>query len=206
MAYNCHEGPLLTQSDDELRKKRIAVKQRRLLKSQIVEAWVHSIETDYRAKRIASERSLQASFWSVLNQIFEKNRRVFIEPTLFVHGRPIIPDLVICNSRSVIAVIELKYSPRAGPRYKKDIGNLALIAEHRSNVALSDARFRRVNSSEKVYPLANHVLFVWAGVHAKVRKLPTHLYSNGHTFLDGCFMELHAETTKTSPPAVTVRP
>lgn len=181
------------------------MKQRRLIKSQIIDAWKHSIDIDYQPRRITSEPALQASLWRHLNNQLQENRRVFTEPTLSVDGRKIIPDLVVCNSRSVIAVIELKYLPRGRPRYAKDIQNLALLAEHREKVVMSDARFRGVGHRVKAYPFARHILFVWAGVHARAKALPTNLYSDGHPLLDGCFMELHAETAKEGPPTVFYR-
>ena len=92
------------------------MKQRALLKSQIIEAWHQCINNDYRLQRINSERSLQAAFWSQLNSIFSENRRMFIEPGLVFENdgenNKLIPDLVICNKKEVIGIIELKYLPR----------------------------------------------------------------------------------------------
>jgi len=96
------------------------MKQRSLIKSQIIRAWTESIEDDYCSQRINSERSLQASFWAHLNNMLPKNRRLFIEP-VGASLIKLIPDIVVCNTRAVISVIELKYLPRAQPKHSQDI-------------------------------------------------------------------------------------
>jgi hypothetical protein len=66
------------------------------------------------------------------NQILPANRLMFIEPRIVIAtggGQVVVlPNIVICNSRQVIGVIELKYAPRARPRYNKDIAALAALA------------------------------------------------------------------------------
>ena len=181
------------------------MKQRKQLRSQIINAWADSIFDDYHAKRINSERALQASLWAALVRQLNDNRRIFIEPSFMVSQRKITPDLVICNSRSVIAVIELKYQPRGTAKYAKDIRNLGLLARHRDEAKMSDARFRGLDDRVKSYPLASHVLFVWAGVHTKPRSFPDQLFSDGHPALNACFLELHAETTKGRAPEIYIR-
>jgi hypothetical protein len=93
------------------------MKHRSFIRSRIISAWRQCIEDDYCNQRINSERSLQASFWSHINASLPKTRRLFIEPSLTIRGRSgvkrIIPDIVICNTREVISVVELKYLPRA---------------------------------------------------------------------------------------------
>src|SRR5690606_9892641 len=78
---------------------------RELLRSQITEAWSRCLAEDYAAQRINSERSLQASLWSRLNEILPRSsRRMFIEPGLSIIGaaRQLrYPDIVICNTREV---------------------------------------------------------------------------------------------------------
>ena len=188
--------------------------QRWLLKSQIIQAWNDCIKNDYSAQRINSERSLQASFWSYLNDILSINRRMFIEPcmTIKTNGRTgkIFPDLVICSTRDVIGVIELKYLPRATPNYKKDIKSLSTIAKHREHITISNERFRGRAVDEKIYGLSKSILFVWAGVHAGGNSITSNqiyesLYSTGYKELEGCFIELHAETNKNSAPRIYKR-
>lgn len=189
------------------------MRQRSILQSQIIKAWKQCITRDYRTQRINSERSLQASFWSRLNSILSKNRRMFIEPGLMIstNGETTrcFPDLVICNTKEVIGVIELKYQPRGKPYYKKDIDSLSRIARHRKRITISNQRFRGRPNDETIYSLSKHILFVWAGVHANTNEFDKDLaplYSTGYRGLKDCFIELHAETDSNSSPKIYYRP
>jgi hypothetical protein len=185
------------------------MKQRALLKSQIIKAWNKSMKRDYFNQRINSERSLQASFWSHLNQLLKGNRRLFIEPTMSIkiknNKKRIIPDIVVCSAKQVISVIELKYMPRAQPKYQKDIKSLVLIAKNRNKISIANERFRGTEKDGTRYSLSKNILFVWAGVHAKEKLEINQSYSAGHESLDGCYLELHAETKTNSKPKVFQR-
>lgn len=187
---------------------------RRTLRKQIESAWAAAIESDYCSQRINSERSLQASFWSQLNQLLPPvRRRLFIEPSIgiSIEGRPriIYPDFVICNRREVIAVVELKYQPRAKPSFHKDIETLRTIAEQRSGLQLVHRRFRGLDFENTAYPCATSMLFVWAGIHAvqsasySSRDIP--LFADQHPSLANSYLQLHAETHLDKPPAVFAR-
>jgi hypothetical protein len=182
------------------------MKQRALIKSQIIQAWNESIESDYCNQRINSERSLQASFWSRLNCILSKNRRLFIEPTITITTdsgiKKLTPDIVVCNTKEVIAVIELKYSPRAQPKFQKDIESLCSIARNREQIIISNERFLGIEKDGNKYALSNNVLLVWAGVHAKEMPEANELYSSTHKILNDCYLQLHAVTEKNSAPTV----
>ena len=176
---------------------------RSLLKSQIREAWRQSIANDYAAQRINSERSLQASLWSNLNTLLApKTRRMFIEPCMSTPGldRQLrYPDLVICNSRKVIGIIELKYQPRAQPRWRKDIDTFHFLATHRNVISISNSRFLGIAVDARTYPLARDVLFVWAGVQAPCElKLSEYVDST----LAPYFMSLHAQTQHSGAPTL----
>jgi hypothetical protein len=106
----------------------------------------------------------------------------------------IYPDIVVCNSRQVIAVVELKYLPRTVPRYKKDIDNLDFIAKHRSAISISNQRFRGHKTDDRDYELSKQILFVWAGVHAAHRDGDGHLFAEGYNQLKDCYLQLHAAT------------
>ena len=181
--------------------------QRPVLQSQIISAWRQCIEDDYCSQRINSERSLQASFWSHVNELLPKTRRLFIEPSLTIRSRTgvkrIIPDIVICNTREVIAVVELKYLPRAQPKYKKDIENLAIIARNRKRISISNDRFRGSEQDATVYSLSQNILFVWAGVHAEEESEA--LFSAGKRSLRDCYLQLHAVTQKDGNPRIFQR-
>ena len=186
------------------------MKQRSLIKSQIIQAWNECINEDYCSQRINSERSLQASFWSHLNELLSRNRRLFIEPGIVIDMKKdglkrLIPDIVVCNRKDVIAVIELKYLPRVQPKYKKDINSLSLIAKNRRKISIANDRFKGSEKDANKYALSKNVLFVWAGVHAKQRVETNALFSAGHKALDGCYLQLHAVTESNSEPTVFQR-
>jgi hypothetical protein len=116
-----------------------------------------------------------------------------------------MPDLVVCNTRYVIVVIELKYTPKVGPRYRKDINSLACIARDRHIISIANARFRGSVRDSRQYTPGRHVLFVWAGVHRPDRS-DDGPYAATHRALNGCFLELHAETDAEGDPRVFRRP
>ncbi len=176
------------------------------LKNIIIDAWHACIEYDYVRQRINSERSLQASFWAQLNQKLPATRRIFIEPSIKVTtasgAKQLIPDIVICNTKEVISVIELKYLPRAQPKYAKDINSLATIAQKRKHITISNSRFRGTKVDNKQYPLSSNMLFIWAGIHATLNQEITDLYSKGYKSLTDSFIQLHAATTDNQQPEI----
>ena len=182
---------------------------RNLIKSQIIKAWKKSINIDYCSQRINSERSLQAAFWSHLNPLLSKNRRLFIEPRMTIQTkngkRKIYPDIVVCNTKQVISVIELKYLPRTNPRYKKDLKKLALIAKKRNKISIANVRFLGTEKDSKEYTLSSNILFVWAGIHKKQKQTDNFLYSNGYKSLENCYLQLHAETELNSKPKIFIK-
>jgi hypothetical protein len=185
------------------------LKQRGLLQKQLVTAWKHVIEQDYLSQRINSERSLQAALWARLNQELPATRRLFIEPAIQLGDdqskKTMIPDIVVCNTREVIGILELKYMPRTSPRVEKDIKNLATIAKERAYLSIANDRFRGKDKDVKTYPLSRNVLFAWAGIHSREIQPGSPLYSAGYPELDGCFLELHAITSQGEDPHVFYR-
>lgn len=176
------------------------------LKNIIIEAWRDCIDNDYLRQRINSERSLQASFWAQLNQRLPVTRRIFIEPPVIIKTRngvkKLIPDIVVCNTSEVISVIELKYLPRGQPRFAKDIESLALIAQKRKQISISNSRFRGAEADSRRYSLSNNILFVWAGIHAQPKQEIAGLYSTGYKTLANSFVQLHAETRHNDKPKI----
>ena len=176
------------------------------LKNIIVDAWQGCIDSDYMKQRINSERSLQASFWSQLNDRLPDTRRIFIEPPMQIksHGaaKRIIPDIVICNTKEVISVIELKYLPRGQPKFRKDVESLALISEKRKQISISNSRFRGAEADGREYALSNNILFVWASIHARPNQEIGGLFSSGHKSLENSFIQLHAETRHNAMPEI----
>jgi hypothetical protein len=185
------------------------MKKRNLIKSQIIKAWEKSINIDYSNQRINSERSLQAAFWSHLNHLISKNRRLFIEPCMTISTKKgkkkIYPDIVVCNTKQVISVIELKYLPRTNPKYTSDIKKLAMIAKNRRIISIANVRFRGTEKDSREYTLSKNILFVWAGIHTEQNQNNNTLYSNGYKSLENCYLQLHAETEFNSKPKIYVK-
>lgn len=180
---------------------------RLLLRQQLEDAWRLAIEDDYQRQRINSERSLQASLWSKLNAILPTNsRRLFIEPTLKAAVKDLdgsvkqefkYPDVVVCNTREVIGIVEIKYLPRARPNWKKDLQTFSWIHNHRDQIIIQNVRYRGLLADDRAYPLAKDVLFVWAGVHvASTTPLSQHIDQR----LTHHFLELHAHTKHDGHP------
>jgi len=135
---------------------------------------------------------------------------LFIEPTMKISvQRPDgcekvhikFPDIVVCNTRQVIGVVELKYQPRARPTWRKDIGTYDWIERHRDKISVSNVRFQGVEADKHRYALAKDVLFVWAGVHAPWPHQIADENEVSPRFRDS-FLELHAETYDGSEPTV----
>ena len=175
----------------------------------MVEAWDRVVAQDYARQRINSERSLQASLWSQLNAGLPQHFRMFIEPRCDLDdGSRIYPDLVICNSRSVIGVVEIKYGPRGRPRYEADIRKLDAMFASRSIISLSNERFFGPSIDGRTYKMANHPLLVWAGFHRRAKDAS---YADLPSIASDCpglrrhFMALHAETDAMEAPRTFAR-
>ena len=174
---------------------------RGLLRQQINDAWRAAIQVDYCSQRIDSERSLRASLWSQLNSILPpESRRMFIEPTLKAMAPTLdgkvahefrYQDIVICNTREVIGIIEIKYLPRVKPNWTKDLQTFSWIHKHRDQILIQNIRHRGAVADCHAYPLSEDVLFVWAGVH-----VPADLEISQHIDqrLSKHFLALHAQT------------
>ncbi|MCY4745674.1 hypothetical protein NYO99_11885 [Pelomonas sp. UHG3] len=128
----------------------------------------------YEQQLINSERSLQAAMWHELRQRFEAEGKstfkIYVEPRIRLpkegrlDSRTIIPDLVVCNDRSVIAVIELKFSPKGAPGSAKDFASFERMSIQHDLVKVQHTRWFGEKPVSKPYPFANSVLFVWAAV------------------------------------------
>jgi hypothetical protein len=179
------------------------LKQRGLIRRQIVSAWEDCIAKHYSVQQINSERSLQAAFWSHLIPQLSNARRVFIEPSiLLASGRRVFPDVVVTNSREVIAVVELKYTPKGTAKWQKDLATLAALAGARGELGISHTRHRGTDNDREHYRLSKHVLFVWAGVH-KAFNEGVDYFAADYPLLQDCYLQLHAETFANKPPELS---
>jgi len=179
---------------------------RSTLKNIIIDSWCQCIESHYSMQRINSERSLQASLWTHLDANLPKTRRMFIEPGVHIEkhdgSKRVYPDLAICNTKEVIAIIELKYQPRAQPTYRKDIASLNMLSRYRKKLRLSNTRFRGTESDAREYSFSSNMLFVWAGIHGKLKQPQEYQYRRGMRYLGKGYVELHAETSHDAPPCI----
>lgn len=102
------------------------------LADYLLHAWRRTVQTDYCAGHINSERSLQALLVANLRALFVEAkfaRRIFVEPTVQLpDARLIRPDVVICDTREAICFLELKYVPRGKPATAKDMQSISSIA------------------------------------------------------------------------------
>lgn len=175
--------------------------QRSLLRSQLARAWRQTIRAGYEEQLINSERGLQVHFCHQLLSQFkgdEVSRRIFVEPCFVdAAGQVRSPDLVICHTRSIIGVVELKYLPRARPEYEKDLGTLQWFAKSSCEVTLSNQRYLGVGAQTiKKYNLASDAVLCWAGVYRAPRaEIEAHAAPLG-----GRFYCLHAVTAPHEAP------
>lgn len=176
------------------------MKQRGKLQSIIIKAWKDCIENEYCEQRINSESSLLVFFCHhLMKNLRQSNRRIFVEPEIRIDSKTkIIPDIAICNSREVIGIIELKYLPRAQPKYTKDINSMIKLRQNWSDLFIKNERFLGKPADDKVYKFSENILFVWAGIHKK---------TNSRVFIEpilqNCFLELHAETLSGNNPEIS---
>ncbi len=177
-----------------------------MLKAQLRSAWQHTIERHYQQQQINSERGLQAFLCAALLDRFEldgvaKNRRIFIEPTLAVGRSNIVrkPDIVICNSKSIIGVVELKYKPLGHPRTKKDLETLDWMASHPEGIRVQNDRYLGVARDDRSYPLVADAVLCWAGVHKGMAEPVARQISSR---LKKYFVELHAVTRAGDDPVI----
>lgn len=177
---------------------------RSALKDQISKAWVRTIDGAYNDRLINSERGLQVYFCSALLDELKGAagpRRIFVEPSLTIPGVsvPKYPDIVICNTKSVIGVVEIKYQPRTKPDYEKDVDTLTKIRQSRDGILLSNDRYRGVEENGTQYSIAKDAVFCWAGVYSAVEpNFDAHLPKE----MDGRFLSLHAVTGSGRRPQI----
>ena len=177
---------------------------RLLLRRQLYGSWQDTIQKHYQRQRINSERGLQVFFCASLLAAFEQagvERRLFVEPRLTTTSGTTgpLPDIVICNTKKIIGVVELKYMPRVVAKTDKDLKTLKWVASHPSCIRISNGRYLGVPRDETEYSLANNAVLCWAGVHRGLDgMLSSRVAKNVHPY----FMELHAVTTKDQDPKV----
>lgn len=183
---------------------------RRPLQGRLLKAWERVVANDYGKQRINSERSLQAAFWAALNSELPARQRMFIEPRFRISscGTKCVPDIVICGRRTIIAVVELKYKPRGKAMFQKDLRTLDLLSRGRQDLSICNERYAGPDVDSTDYTFSKNTLFVWAGFHlphpsGSYAMLPS--LSSEYPSLNGCFLQMHAETSRSGAPRVFSR-
>lgn len=172
---------------------------RSLLKRHIRTAWRKTLQEDYPRRLINSERGLQVHFCHhLLAGLDGSSRRLFVEPCFVADdGTQRMPDLVICNSKRIIGVVELKFQPRSAAPFRKDLDTLRWFASTPDAVRIANSRYRgEYESSLPAYALAPDALLCWAGVYAGTRvDIEPQAVDLGRRF-----MALHAITRRGEAP------
>ncbi len=182
---------------------------RLMLRMHLEEAWRRTIAQEYAGQLINSEKGLQVFFCKHLLDCFKSDkvsRRLFIEPRVSMPGSDDPkyarhPDIVICHTRKIIGIVEIKYLPRTRAKFKKDLLTLDWLLEGQVDVALSNDRYRGPRAVHKGYSLAGDAVYCWAGVHCEPETkvaLPDARAINDRVFV------LHAITSREAVPIVRV--
>ncbi len=144
---------------------------RRGLRRILTAAWHDAIGSAYTQRWINSERGLQVYFCARLFHYLTEaklKRTVFVEPRVeFKDGTRRHPDLVICNRDQVVAVVELKYSPRGKPSPEKDFNTLVRVSRVLSQVSVTNERYRGPTKPRQ-YGIAANAVLCWAAVSKEV--------------------------------------
>lgn len=176
---------------------------RPLLLKHLKSAWSETIRGAYQQRLINSERGLQVHFCAALLEAFAacgKSRSIFVEPHLRLveKSQSIFPDLLICSSRTIIGVVELKYQPRTGPSTKKDIATLKSLAGRPHGLLLTNERFCGPATPAPVYSLSPTAVLCWAGVYLRSEALDLRPLVSESLLLN--LLQFHAVTSPERVP------
>lgn len=215
------------------------MKRRTVLKRQLEKVWAECVQFDYANGVVNGEHALQACLYHRLTEQFKTDgmadrRRIFIEPTIYAKGRTWrrMPDMVICDTRNVIAVVELKFHPRAtlsgqlGDALRdgaeKDLDTLLGVAQDlnevsantdiASHIEVSNERYLGVHGAIRTYGLADNLLLVWAGFYKKsggenaaLTERLARVFEDAGVTIHGGLLELHAQTMAEAHPVLIDR-
>ena len=177
---------------------------RGLLRRQMRRAWADTIRSAYMDQVISSERALQVHFTARLMDLFWEDgvkRRVFVEPVMHLDtGERVHPDLLICNAKAIIGVVELKYQPKKSPNHAKDFATFESLAARDTDMQIENRRYRGPEGGGGRYALDRDPMYVWAGVYrGPVREIPEVPLQNVDR---GKLLVLHAATRAQEEPEI----
>lgn len=171
--------------------------------NQLIEAWSRTVENDYCAGHVNSERGLQALLFANLKSVLADDgikRHLFVEPTVRLSDGSIVrPDMMICNAREVICVLELKYVPRGKADTSKDMNSISSIARA-SGLSVALERYRGPELPPLSFDISRTVLFAWAGIHCGDSE-PAPEWEHP-AFKEHYFLEMHAVTSEGHVPTI----
>ena len=169
---------------------------RQELRELLKQAWSATVQGPYRHQEINSERGLQVHFCATLLPLLSKRpRRLFIEPRVVVSSRDtsVFPDILICSERAVIAVVELKYTPRAKPSIDGDLSKLRAFGASEEIIKVANERFRGKRGAPVKYTLAKSAFLCWAGIYCGTE---VQVNLGARSKLNGRLLLLHARTAE----------
>lgn len=170
------------------------------------QAWAETIRSAYLDQVISSERALQVHFTARLMDLFWEDgvkRRVFVEPKMQLDsGARVHPDLLVCNARAIIGVVELKYQPKMRPQCKKDFATFESLAAHGTNIEIDNGRYLGPDPGARKFALSPDPMYVWAGVYrGPISDIPGFV----STIDPNQLLVLHAATNTDSAPSITAK-
>lgn len=175
---------------------------RSLLRAQLCSAWSRTIAGPYDSRLVNSERGLQTHFCMALSEEFERRavrRRLFVEPNVIFGSDRRCPDLIVCNARSVIGVVEFKYVPRARPGFAKDLDTLKRLRNTAGRITISNERYRG-NSKARNYTMAEDAVLCVAAIYSSLEVLE--LPSEAIEAIGPGFLRLDALTRDNGPAVI----
>ena len=114
------------------------------------------------------------------------------------------PDLVICDTKSVVGIIELKYTPRGRPvpsGLLKDMETLTHAAADSESLQIVNERFLGKFVTQVAYPLAGNAVLCWAGLYRGPKELELKKDISNDAFLKR-FLQLSALTYRDADPTI----
>lgn len=188
------------------RQKGGSMANRGVLRGQLSQAWRKTIKKAYNKQLINTERGLQVYFCMVLLPLLNKHhapRTLFIEPHVRIGKSSYYPDLVICDSRRVIGVVELKYLPRLSADkvpFAKDVATLLALSTPNEELLIRNMRYLGVGRGRTEYEIADDAVLCWAAVYKADAELP--VFSGMQVNDRSRLLALHALTKSGVSPTI----
>ena len=96
------------------------------------EMWTGAIREKFLSGTLIYERQLQAELYRLLKERLSVSYEIWVEPVIYLQEHnlnKVKPDIIITHEQSVVAVIELKFSPWKEADHKGDLDKLHLFTQ-----------------------------------------------------------------------------